>query len=265
MSSGQVPLWVPVVVALLGLGGVLGAQLIAGWREDRRWRRETAREELRWSRERDKERENRSYEGRARAYAEVIGAIESFDWVLYDARRLVRDGGELDDGLAAELRKTTAHARNSLGAVNVHAPERIRAMLRESLVRRSTLSVRLLNGVSGEEERRLWREAQREYKIMRRAMREDLGLDFESSPGDVQDPPAELEADPGVDAGGVVVGGHQERGADPELPGGQDEPGGDGGGDAATPPAGDDADAGDLGHTVDRDGDEPASHGRPVG
>jgi hypothetical protein len=254
----QVPLWVPVVVALLGLAGVLGAQLIAGWREDRRWRRETEREELRWRRERDKDRENRSYDGRAKAYAEVIGAIESFDWVLYDARRMLRAGGELEDGLAAELRKTTAQARNSLGAVNVHAPEGIRAMLRESMLRRSTLSVRLLNGRNGDEERQLWREAQREYKIMRRAMREDLGLDTESA-GDVQDPPAELEADPGVDAGRAIVGGHQERDPDPALVGGLDEPGGDGGGNAATPPRGNDADAGEFGHAVDGHGDEPAS------
>ena len=182
MSSGQVPLWVPVVVALLGLGGVLGAQLIAGWREDKRWRRETEREELRWGRERDRERENRSFEGRAKAYAEVIGAIESFDWVLYDARRALREGGALDEATAADLRKATTLARTSLGAVNVHAPERIRAMLRESLVRRSTLATKLLTGRHGDEERQLWRDAQREYKIMRRAMRDDLGLDLEPSP-----------------------------------------------------------------------------------
>jgi hypothetical protein len=236
MSSGQVPLWVPVVVALLGLAGVLGAQLVAGWREDKRWRRETEREELRWGREREKERENRSYEGRAKAYAEVIGAIESFDWVLYDARRVLRDGGTVDEASATDLRKAAAQARNSLGAVNVHAPERIRAMLRESLVRRSTLASKLLVGRHGDEERTLWREAQREYKIMRRAMREDLGLDAEPSAGDVQDPAGDLKADAGVDPGGVVVGGHQERDADAEIASGLDEPAGDSGGDTAPAP-----------------------------
>lgn len=251
MSSGQVPLWVPVVVALLGLGGVLGAQLIAGWREDRRWRRETEREELRWRREREKDRENRSYEGRANAYAEVIGAVEAFDWVLYDARRTLREGGTVDEAAAADLRKVAAQARSSLGAVNVHAPERIRAMLRESLVRRSTLATKLLVNRHGEEERTLWREAQREYKVMRRAMREDLGLDAEAllgagkpSAGDVQDAPGDLEADTGVDAGGVVVGGHQERVPRAEVVGDLDEPVGDQGGDAPPPPRRDDADAG---------------------
>ncbi len=243
MSSGDVPLWVPMVVAVLGLGGVLGAQAIAGWREDKRWRRETEREELRWGRERERERESRSYEGRAKAYAEVIGAIESFDWVLYDARRALRDGGTVDEASAADLRKAAAQARTSLGAVNVHAPERIRAMLRESLVRRSTLATKLLAGRHGDEERTLWREAQREYKTMRRAMREDLGLDAESA-GDVQDPPGDLEADTGVDPGGVVVGGHQERVPRAEVVGGPNEPMGDDGGDSPTPPRRDNADAG---------------------
>ena len=259
MSSGQVPLWVPVVVALLGLAGVLGAQLVAGWREDKRWRRETEREEVRWNREREKDRENRSYEGRAKAYAELIGAIESFDWVLYDARRTLLEGGTLDEATAADLRKASAQARNSLGAVNVHAPERIRAILRESLVRRSTLATKLLVGRHGDEERQLWREAQREYKIMRRAMREDLGLDSEQLPRDVQDPPAELETDPCVDVGGAVVGGHQEGQPDAELAGGLEEPGGDQGGDTATTPSGNDADAGELGNAVDGHGDKAAA------
>ena len=244
MSSGQVPLWVPVVVALLGLAGVLGAQLVAGWREDKRWRRDTEREELRWGREREKERENRSYEGRAKAYAEVIGAIESFDWVLYDARRVIRAGGELDEGLAADLRKATAQARNSLGAVNVHAPERIRSMLRESLLGRSTLATRLLDGQYSQREHDRWLDGQREYKVMRRAMREDLGLDFEQSAGDVQHPAGDPEADPGVHAGGPVVGGHQEGVRSAEVVGGPDEPVGDDGGDPPTPPRRHDTDAG---------------------
>lgn len=179
MSSGQVPLWVPVVVGLLGLAGVLGAQIVTGWREDRRWQREIEREELRWSRERARERDNRSYEGRAQAYAEVIGAIEAFDWVLYQARRTLHAGQSLGEQIAAEIRTATSQARNALGGVNVHAPERIRAMLRESMLRRSSLSTALLAGRNGEEERRLWHDGQREYQIMRTAMRRDLGLDTE--------------------------------------------------------------------------------------
>ena len=179
MSAGQVPLWVPIVVGLLGLAGVLSAQLVAGWREDRRWRRETEREELRWERERERERDTRSYEGRSRAYAEVIGAIEAFDWALYYARKIVGGGASLPDEVAADLREVTGKARNALGGVNVYAPERIRAMLRESMLRRSSLATALMAGRSADEERQLWHEGLREYRTMRAAMRRDLGLDAE--------------------------------------------------------------------------------------
>jgi hypothetical protein len=179
MSSGQVPLWVPVVVGLLGLVGVLGAQVVAGRREDRRWRRDTEREEVRWKRERERERDARSYEGRAQAYAEVIGAIEAFDWVLYQARQVVRSGQKLSDELATDVRRVTSQARNALGGVNVYAPERIRAMLRESMLRRSSLSIALLANEHGETQQRMWHDGQQEYRIMRNAMRRDLGLDAE--------------------------------------------------------------------------------------
>jgi hypothetical protein len=49
MSSGGVPLWVPLVVALVGLAGVLTAQTLANRRDDRRWileRSEWRRREL---------------------------------------------------------------------------------------------------------------------------------------------------------------------------------------------------------------------------
>jgi hypothetical protein len=179
MSSGQVPLWVPIVVGLLGLAGVLSAQLVAGWREDRRWRRETEREELRWERERQRDQDTRGYEGRSRAYAEVIGAIEAFDWALFHARKVLAAGGDLPEDQITELRGVTSQARNALGGVNVYAPERIRAMLRESMLRRSSLAIALMANRSGDDEQLLWREGLREYRVMRAAMRRDLGLDAE--------------------------------------------------------------------------------------
>jgi hypothetical protein len=179
MASGQVPLWVPIVVGLLGLAGVLGAQVVAGRREDRRWQRQTEQEELRWTRERERERDNRSYEGRANAYAEVIGAIEAFDWVLWQGRRLLKSGKALPEDVVADLRRITGQARGALGGVNVYAPERIRATLRESLLRRSDLSIALIAGRCADDEDRLWREGLREYRTMRAAMRLDLGLDAE--------------------------------------------------------------------------------------
>jgi len=58
------PVWVPLVVAILGLGGVLISQVLAGRREDARWQRERAREQDRW----DREDSARSYEHSRAAY-----------------------------------------------------------------------------------------------------------------------------------------------------------------------------------------------------
>jgi hypothetical protein len=55
MSSGQVSVWVPIVVAVLGILGVVAGQLINIWREERRWERERLREDLRWERERQRD------------------------------------------------------------------------------------------------------------------------------------------------------------------------------------------------------------------
>jgi hypothetical protein len=184
-SSTQVPLWVPIVVGVLGFIGVISAQVIAGWREDRRWRREQEREELRWRREREREHESRSYDSRAAGYAEVIGAVEAFDSVLFQARRAAGlDAAlvEADAALDEELRAVFRAARNALGAVNLHAPERVRVMLREVMLPRFRLATHLLDGTGEQARRSLWDDGQLAYRRIRAAMREDLGLDAEPLP-----------------------------------------------------------------------------------
>lgn len=44
---GQVSVWVPIVVGLIGLIGVIISQLVNAWREDRRWKREREIEAIR--------------------------------------------------------------------------------------------------------------------------------------------------------------------------------------------------------------------------
>jgi hypothetical protein len=62
------PIWVPLVVALLGLGGILLTQRRADRREDARWQREREREQALWARE----DAARSYEQRREAYVAFI-------------------------------------------------------------------------------------------------------------------------------------------------------------------------------------------------
>ncbi|NBH07247.1 hypothetical protein [Amycolatopsis sp. SID8362] len=43
--GSQVPVWIPIVVALLGLAGVIATQVLSGRRETKRLAEEAAREE----------------------------------------------------------------------------------------------------------------------------------------------------------------------------------------------------------------------------
>lgn len=62
------PIWVTLVVALLGFGSVLFTQLIANHREDVRWHREREREKATWARE----DAVRSYQHRREAYVDFV-------------------------------------------------------------------------------------------------------------------------------------------------------------------------------------------------
>lgn len=176
------PLWVPILVALVGFVGVLGAQVIATWREDRRWRREQEREELRWQRERTKEIENRSYDSRQAAYVQVIGAIEAFDWIVYPVIKAFRAGTQQDEDIA-DVRRAREELRHSLGQVNLHAPQRFNDLLRKAMLPRSDLAMELMQErVDRSVYEQLWDASQEGYRRLRAEMRKDLGLDAEDLP-----------------------------------------------------------------------------------
>jgi hypothetical protein len=174
--SAQVPVWVPVLVALLGLAGVILAQVLSTHRESRRWRLEAEREELRWGRE----RESRAHDARATAYSTVLGAIEPFDMVLYQGMRARESDRAIDEPLAADLREATGEARRALGPANLHAPEAVRTLIPEAMMPRMRLS-RLLLDPEGEKSRmrKHWEAGQLAYRVLRAEMRRDLGLDAE--------------------------------------------------------------------------------------
>jgi hypothetical protein len=76
MPSNQVPLWVPIVVALVGFAGVLAAQAIANRRADKQWDRERQREDQRWAREKESRNEALS-DRRRRVLCDAIAAYAS--------------------------------------------------------------------------------------------------------------------------------------------------------------------------------------------
>jgi hypothetical protein len=186
VSSSQVPLWVTLLIALLGLMGVLSAQLIAAWREDRRWRREQEREDHRWKRERRRELDNRDYEGRQTAYAQVVAAIEAFDFLTYPAMSAIRNDRKITDEIVADVRQARDELRQCLGPINLYAPQRFNELLRAAALPRSRLAMDVYGGVNRDRDHveKLWNAGQAAYREIRVHMRQDLGLDAEELPDD---------------------------------------------------------------------------------
>ncbi|WP_206793626.1 hypothetical protein [Amycolatopsis sp. MtRt-6] len=174
--GSQVPVWIPIVVALLGLAGVILTQVLSGRREARRMAEEAAREERRWQRE----REARTHETRADAYAQLMGVLEAFDGVLFQARAVREAGDKLDEHQLAELRAVRSEAQHALGPVVLHAPEAVRRLVSDATLPRMRLAAMLLDPVDkGTGLRPAWDAGQRGYRVMRARMRADLGFDAE--------------------------------------------------------------------------------------
>jgi len=160
--SSQVPLWIPIAVALLGLAGVIVAQLLNNRREELRWRRE---------------REARSHDARATAYAEVIGVIEAFDMVLFENRNAREAAQPINRD---DLKEAAGETRRALGPVNLHAPEAVRVLLSKAILPRMYLVRQILKDETDPTTLRPeWDKAQVGYRVLRAEMRRDLGLDAE--------------------------------------------------------------------------------------
>jgi type II secretory pathway pseudopilin PulG len=106
MQSAQVPVWVPIVVAIIGILGVIAGQVFSSWRDDRRWSREVHREDARALREiesaqlaRDHDLRIRWIDQRLDAYAACLSAYKEWlDILREELARLRTADGEDDLG-----------------------------------------------------------------------------------------------------------------------------------------------------------------------
>jgi hypothetical protein len=174
VSSSQVPLWVTILIAFVGLLGVLSAQFIAAWREDRRWRRD-----------RQREIDNRDFEGRRDAYSQMMSALEAFDWLVYPVIKRFRRNPRLDEDDVADLRRAREELRHSLGPVYLHAPQRFNEHIRKATLSRSDLAMEMMAAERDRERvEYMWDRAQTGSRRLRAEMRSDLGMDAENLPAD---------------------------------------------------------------------------------
>jgi hypothetical protein len=114
----MVSVWIPIIVAIIGILGVIGGQAVASSRDDRRWNREIAREETRTQRELQSAEASRQHElkihwidQRLSAYTECLSSFD--EWLNILKQELV------------ELR--SADGDDELGRRNRHCRERVKA------------------------------------------------------------------------------------------------------------------------------------------
>lgn len=116
MQTAQVPLWVPLLVGVLGILGALGAQWLATRRDDRRWERESQREELRWRQELGKLEAEREHEivvhwskARLDVYKALVANVEQWKTKATGAIERCKHAGDgrISEDDARELANTT--------------------------------------------------------------------------------------------------------------------------------------------------------------
>lgn len=108
-SPNGVPVWVPIVVGVIGVIGVVIGQLINTLRENKRWKNETEREEIRWRREAGERDSQRQHENRIEwrkikieIYSELLATTNNIESALSSV--------VLGFRLAKEIRSEDAHA-----------------------------------------------------------------------------------------------------------------------------------------------------------
>ncbi|MDQ3789651.1 MAG: hypothetical protein M3422_20710, partial [Actinomycetota bacterium] len=130
-------IWVPIIVGIIGLAGVIIGQLINSRREDRRWKREADREDLRWQRERQRLAAQRAHElalhwslERKAVYASLLKDADAYLEALLkfvDATLAGAPTGEVDDRLRAQRDAIAA----SWAQIDIVGSPRVRAVADE--------------------------------------------------------------------------------------------------------------------------------------
>jgi hypothetical protein len=131
MNTPQVSIWVPVVVGLIGLVGIVIGQLTNAWLENRRWKREKAREDLRWQRDIQKDEAARASADRSHwrdkkfeIYNELLSFMKSWRDLNDDAAKQHRLLGSLTDVNKEACEKIILASREYRDKVELIATDR---------------------------------------------------------------------------------------------------------------------------------------------
>jgi hypothetical protein len=129
-------LWIPLVVAVVGVSGTLSAavftQVWAARRENERWVREQTAEEKRWQREQEERRQQWQREDRARwlevrrtIYAEFLLGLQTWSTALSKAEGELRENGSIADETTSLLQNLEEKYGGVYQSLRIIAPKMI--------------------------------------------------------------------------------------------------------------------------------------------
>ncbi|MFD1047181.1 hypothetical protein ACFQ1S_17320 [Kibdelosporangium lantanae] len=120
MTNGQVSVWVPIVVGLIGVAGVIAGQLVNTWREHRN-------ERIRWTREQQRDARQDRLAWRDKRLAVALDLLITMNtW-----RELAVESWP--DQVSDELRDTVARMSDRLAEMKLVGTERMRTAATEAV------------------------------------------------------------------------------------------------------------------------------------
>lgn len=131
MPSGQVSVWVPVVVAALGIAGLLAGSWLGARREERRWQRERERDDVRWRRERELGLQRRWRDERFAAYAQFIDVMNQWEQAITEVAFAQEDDEPVDPSLIERMEQLDEQARPVLARITLVGSPGVQAQCQE--------------------------------------------------------------------------------------------------------------------------------------
>ena len=131
MPSGQVSIWVPLAVAAFALVVVVASQWLSARREERRWQREIAREEMRATRELRLAHDRRWGEERVAAYAQFIDVMQQWELAITEVAFAQEDDEPVDPQLIDRMEQLDDQVRPVLARIVLLGSSDVQAQCQE--------------------------------------------------------------------------------------------------------------------------------------
>ncbi|MDA3644803.1 hypothetical protein LZ318_24535 [Saccharopolyspora indica] len=178
--QGQVSVWVPIVVGLLGMVGVISGQFVSAWREQRR-------ENIRWCREREKEDLQRRREDylhwrdkRLEVAVELMISLNKWRELIVDRLREHHGLLKMPVDTSEQLRDVVEETSDRMAQLKLVGTDTIRTLASETVnLFRSRFGSAMSSPskLTSDEIEQISRELSLKRRDLQEAVRKELGVD----------------------------------------------------------------------------------------